>query len=95
MGPLARRYQGAFRRLSQSMWQDDRHHQIIDKCMDDWRRSFEAERIAAGQAGREQIEDLVEELFDKVYERKPSERETAEKIAEETVEIARATGMIR
>jgi len=59
----------------------DRYRQIIDKCMNDWDQSFEGERIAAGQADEGQVADLVDELFAKILERKPTEQETQENIA--------------
>lgn len=58
----------------------DRYRQIIDKCLDDWDQSFKAERIAAGQANEGQVADLVDELFAKILERKPTEQETQENI---------------
>lgn len=61
--------------------QDDLYSQIIEKCMGDWEASLKAERIAAGQAGEEQITELVAELFSRIYERKPTEQESHENIA--------------
>ena len=49
--------------------------------MNDWEQSFQAQRVAAGQANEGQIADLVEELFAKIYERRPSEQEKQENIA--------------
>jgi hypothetical protein len=49
--------------------------------MNDWAASFKAERVAAGQAGEKQINDLLGELFAKIYERKPTEQEVKENIA--------------
>ncbi|MFT5522260.1 MAG: cytochrome c553 [Pirellulaceae bacterium] len=59
----------------------DRYRQIIDKCMNDWEQSLKAERVAAGQADEGQVVELVDELFAKIYERKPTEQETQENIA--------------
>ena len=59
----------------------DRYRQIIDKCLNDWKQTFKAERVAAGQADEGQVADLVDELFAKIYERKPTEQETQENIA--------------
>ena len=39
--------------------QGDRYSQVIEKCMNDWAAAFKAERVAAGQAGEKQINDLV------------------------------------
>ena len=61
--------------------QGDRYSQIIEKCMADWEASFKAERVAAGQADEQQIGDLVDELFAKIYEREPTEQESQENIA--------------
>ena len=61
--------------------QGDRYSQVIEKCMNDWAASFKAERVAAGQAGEKQINDLVDELFAKIYEREPTEQEAQENIA--------------
>ncbi len=59
----------------------DRYKYIIEKCMNDWDVSFMADRIAAGQAGEKQIDDLVDELFAKIHEREPTEQEAKENIA--------------
>ncbi|MEM7235346.1 MAG: DUF1588 domain-containing protein, partial [Planctomycetota bacterium] len=61
--------------------QGDRYRQVIRKCMTDWDASFRAQRMAAGQANAEQIADLVNELFAKIFERAPNEREAEEKLA--------------
>ena len=61
--------------------QGDRYSQVIEKCMNDWAAAFKAERVAAGQAGEKQINDLLGELFAKIYERKPTEQEVKENIA--------------
>jgi len=61
--------------------QGDRYSQIIEKCMDDWQQSFKAERVAAGAANEQQIGDLVNELFAKIYRRVPSGQEAQENIA--------------
>ncbi|MEO2035006.1 MAG: DUF1588 domain-containing protein [Planctomycetaceae bacterium] len=61
--------------------QGDRYRQIIDKCMAGWEASFKAERVAAGQADDEQLGNLVDELFARIYEREATEQETQENIA--------------
>ncbi len=61
--------------------QGDRYSEIIRKCTNEWEASFEAERVAAGQADEKQIGDLVDELFAKIYERGPREQEARENIA--------------
>jgi len=60
---------------------NDRYKQIIEKCIYDWETSFTAERVQAGQAGEQQIGDLVDELFTKIYERQPTEQEAKENIS--------------
>ncbi|MFT5412169.1 MAG: hypothetical protein ACI8XO_002490 [Verrucomicrobiales bacterium] len=60
--------------------QGDSYNRIIEKCMVDWEASFKAERIAAGQADEQQIGELVDELFAKIYERAPTEQEANESI---------------
>jgi mono/diheme cytochrome c family protein len=59
----------------------DCYRQIIDKCMNDWDQSFKGERFATGQADEGQVADLVDELFAKILERKPTEQETQKSIA--------------
>ena len=59
----------------------DRYKQIIEKCISDWEASFKSERVAEGLASEQQIGDLVDELFAKIYERAPTEQEARENIA--------------
>ena len=61
--------------------QGDRYSQIIERCMDDWEASFKAERLRAGQAGEGQIGALIDELFARIYEREPTEREAQKNIS--------------
>jgi cytochrome c553 len=72
----------------------DRYRQIIDKCMNDWEQSFKAERsrsyarqsvenrrLATAATNEDSmLADLVDELFAKIYERKPTEQETRDNI---------------
>jgi hypothetical protein len=60
---------------------DDRYRRIIEKCINDWEESLKASRVADGQAGKEQIDDLVDELFARIYEREATEQEAHENIA--------------
>jgi hypothetical protein len=53
----------------------DHYRQIIEKCMANWNASFKADRVAAGQADDQQLGDLVDELYAKIYEREPMEQE--------------------
>lgn len=59
----------------------DRYKQIIEKCMQGWETSFKAYRVAAGQANEQQIAELVNELFAKIYQRTPTEQELQANIA--------------
>lgn len=58
----------------------DRHHDIIDKCMADWKASFRAEREAAGGADEARMTGLIIELYAKIFERNPTDLEIAENI---------------
>lgn len=58
----------------------DRYTQIIKKCMQEWERSFKAKRVAAGQANEQQVLELVNELFAKIYQRPPVEEELRDNI---------------
>jgi len=58
--------------------QGDRHQEIIDKCMADWNEPFQAKREADNDADETLIAQLIEELYTKIFERKPSVAELAE-----------------
>jgi len=53
----------------------DRYIDIIGKCMAVWSAEFKQERVEAGDAPREQVETLIEEMFVKVLERSPTSEE--------------------
>lgn len=55
--------------------QDDTYKQVIAKCLDRWAGEFEQEIQQQGSPPKEQVLTLVEQLFDKVYERLPSQVE--------------------
>lgn len=55
----------------------DRYQTIIEKCMTDWRQGFKQERKEAGPPAPELVAKLIEELFAKIYERKPTAKEIA------------------
>lgn len=55
---------------------EDRYQTIIDKCMTDWEQGFLQERKEAGPPSDDLITKLIEELFLKIYERKPTPKET-------------------
>ena len=59
----------------------DRYQQIIDKCMVGWEESFQKQRVAAGQLGDGLVGDLVDEMYAKILERKPTEREAEDTLA--------------
>jgi len=53
----------------------DTYSSIIAKCMDGWAEEFSQERTKAGPPGEDATGKLVEELFAKILERAPSEKE--------------------
>lgn len=57
--------------------QGDRHNQIIDKCVADWTSAYKAEREAAGNADEKLIRQLIIELYEQIFERKPTYAEIA------------------
>ncbi|MEX2216144.1 MAG: DUF1588 domain-containing protein [Phycisphaeraceae bacterium] len=61
--------------------QGDRYIQIIEKCMADWEKQFQQERIAAGQPTDELLLELIEQLFVQILERSPESVETQEFLA--------------
>lgn len=56
----------------------DTHQDINAKCMTDWNSSFQAESDPGGNADDLRVQRLIEELYRKVFERKPSGKELAE-----------------
>ncbi|MFK7789639.1 MAG: DUF1592 domain-containing protein, partial [Phycisphaeraceae bacterium] len=54
----------------------DRFNEVIAKSMAQWKAEFEQARIDAGAPPREQLAALIEQLFQKILERKPSSEET-------------------
>ena len=67
--------------ISKHRKKDDRYRQIIDKCMNEWKQAFQAERDAAGLSDDRLVDDLVTELFVKILERKPTAEESRENVA--------------
>lgn len=55
----------------------DRYVEIIDKCLAEWAREFEQERIEAGLPDDAAIGEVVNELFVKILERPPTSAEAA------------------
>ena len=56
----------------------DNYKTIIDKCISDWTESFKKTRESAGIANDTQIKSLINELYELIFERSPSEQEHAE-----------------
>jgi len=56
----------------------DTYAQIIEKCMKDWEAGFLAEREAAGGFKIDLVEQMIISLYDRVFERKPSDVEIVE-----------------
>ncbi|MCP4830370.1 MAG: DUF1588 domain-containing protein [Proteobacteria bacterium] len=56
----------------------DRYEQIIEKCMADWDAGFRADREAAGGPDDAAVGLLIDELYARVFERRPTDAERAE-----------------
>lgn len=52
--------------------QGDTHQDIIDKCMADWEASLKAQRDAMPAADNALLQELVNQLYVKIYERNPT-----------------------
>lgn len=65
--------------------QGDRFHQIIGKCLADWNSSFKTQREAAGGDEEMLLEQLIVELYEKMFERSPTETEITENIQQLTL----------
>lgn len=50
----------------------DRYHEIIARCMADWEDQLLQERVEAGPPKDEVMGQLINELFEKIFERSPS-----------------------
>jgi len=61
--------------------QGDTHRDIIDKCLADWESSFRAERQAMPVPDEQMLGALVSELYDRIYERAPTEAEVQKNTA--------------
>lgn len=53
----------------------DHYNQIIDKCMAEWEENFKQQRIKAGPPKVEIVNELVDQLFIKIFERHPKPEE--------------------
>ena len=56
----------------------DTHQQIIDKCFTEWDTSFKTARISKPAADKDLIKQVVIELYQKIYQRQPTELEVIE-----------------
>jgi mono/diheme cytochrome c family protein len=59
----------------------DTYQAIIDKCLAVWRESMRAERDAAGPPGDDELGALVDELYERIFERRPAAKEREKNIA--------------
>lgn len=59
----------------------DRYLQVIEKCLSDWKNSFKTERKTTGSSDESALAAVVDELYLKILERKPTQDETREEIA--------------
>jgi len=59
----------------------DTYRAIIDKCMADWEASLKAQRNATPDSDKALLPELVTQLFDKIYERKPTPAEVESNIS--------------
>ena len=56
----------------------DHYRAIIDKCMSDWTHSFKRERSSGAVVSDALVNEMIDELYLRVFEREPSEVELAE-----------------
>jgi mono/diheme cytochrome c family protein len=59
----------------------DTYQVIIDTCMADWEASLKAQRDALPDSDKAFLPDLVVQLFERIYERKPTEAEVESNIS--------------
>ena len=69
-----------FETIEKHRKQGDSHKQMIEKCVKDWNASFKAQREVAGRANDEMLMRLINELYDKIFERKPTSSEIVEQL---------------
>lgn len=58
----------------------DNYQQIIDKCLADWKESFKQSRDSAPAPDDALLGDLIDEMYQTVLERAPTESESAESL---------------
>jgi hypothetical protein len=56
----------------------DHYNEIIKKCLADWKKGFEQERIEAGPPSDQLLSDLISQLSVQILERSPTTTEAAE-----------------
>lgn len=56
----------------------DTYQAIIDECMVDWAESFKHQLQSAGGAEKASIDNLINELYDRTFERRPTNAELKE-----------------
>ena len=61
--------------------QGDTYQVIIDKCMADWQAALKAQRDAMPDSDQALLRDLVVQLFERIYERKPTPAEVEKNIS--------------
>jgi mono/diheme cytochrome c family protein len=64
--------------IKQHRHKGDFYREIIERCMANWEREFEAERVAAGPPSDKLLADLIDQLCVQILERPPTESESAE-----------------
>ena len=53
----------------------DRYHEIVGKCLAQWKAGFKQDLVDAGSPDTKKIDTLISQLFVKVFERTPSSEE--------------------
>lgn len=61
--------------------QGDHYDEIIQKCMAEFEKDFQRERIEAGSPGQKPIAELVSQFYEKILERAPTELESEKYVA--------------
>ncbi len=60
--------------------QGDRHVQIIEKCLADWKADWQAQRESSGGTDETLMTAFIMELYSQIFERNPTDSELAENI---------------
>ncbi len=56
----------------------DRYLQVVEKCLADWKAEFEQQRLDAGPPADELAARMIDELFERILERRPGPAEADE-----------------